>query len=221
MRDVRRMTIARDVALRLTAALALCAALAGPAAADLGCGELTPPAGLPGPYDYRNPPKQQLEFVTRFHFTPDVEALRKGASSVNIGGDISFALMIFPNHHRALVAMSRLAQKLKTPQPPGAVYPVDCYFERAVRFRPDDMMVHGILGMHLLQTGNVKDAIRELETARAALPDDANVAYNLGLAYFDARDYGKSLENAKRAYALGFPLPGLRDKLRRAGKWSD
>jgi hypothetical protein len=35
------------------------------------------------------------------------------------------------------------------------------------------------------------------------------------------KQFDKSLESAHRAYALGFPLPGLREKLKRAGKWQE
>jgi hypothetical protein len=37
--------------------------------------------------------------------------------------------------------------------------------------------------------------------------------------YFDMKDYGKAVEYAKKAYDLGFPLAGLRNKLKQAGKW--
>lgn len=41
-----------------------------------------------------------------------------------------------------------------------------------------------------------------------------------GLAYFDVGDYAQSMEHAKKAYALGVNLPGLKSKLVKAGKWS-
>jgi tetratricopeptide (TPR) repeat protein len=61
--------------------------------------------------------------------------------------------------------------------------------------------------------------VRRFKEANGLLGDDLNVHYNLGLAYFELKDYDQALEHAKRAYALGHPLPGLRDKLKRAGKW--
>ena len=196
------------------------------AVADQECGELVAPPGLPGPYDYRMAGSdaqiaKQLDYVRQFHFTPDVEALRKGATSTSIGADLHFALMVFPNHHRALLTMSKLSLKEKGRRPQGTGYPVNCYFDRALRFRPDDAAVRLIYGIHLLKLGQAKDAIRELEATREAMPEDANIQYNLGLAYFDIGDFAQSLQCAKKAYALGFPLPGLRDKLKRAGEWRD
>ena len=51
------------------------------------------------------------------------------------------------------------------------------------------------------------------------LPDDMNVQYNLGLAYFRLKDYDKALFHAQRAYARGAQLPGLERMLRNVGKW--
>ena len=44
---------------------------------------------------------------------------------------------------------------------------------------------------------------------------------DLGLAYADLKQYDKALESAHRAYGAGFPLPGLKNKLKRAGKWRE
>ena len=36
-----------------------------------------------------------------------------------LGDDISYALNVFPNHHRALIAITRLADRLRTERPPS------------------------------------------------------------------------------------------------------
>ncbi len=82
-------------------------------------------------------------------------------------------------------------------------------------------MVKVIYGHYLLKQGQKAPALEKLGAAHISESKDANVAYNLGLAYFDAGDFGKALENAHLAYKMGFPLPGLRDKLRRVGKWRE
>jgi len=52
--------------------------------------------------DYTNPSDaQKLSVVEAFHFTADVEQLRRGISD-KLGGDIGYTLEHFPNHHRAL-----------------------------------------------------------------------------------------------------------------------
>lgn len=45
----------------------------------------------------------------------------------------------------------------------------------------------------------------------------AEIRYFLGLTCLDLRDYRMALEYARSAYALGYPLPGLRNRLKAAG----
>ncbi len=200
--------------------LALCAVLMLTASAvraqNLGnCGSLE---NHFGPFDYRTSADKHA-IVERFHFTSDVEQLRRGASTYIIGGDISYVLRVFPNHHRALNAMARLSAKENTQKPRGSSYTVDCWFQRALRFRPDDMMVEMLYGLHLLRSGQTQTAIKHLEIARKSGLRDANLYYNLGLAYVQLKRYDDARESAHMAYALGFPLPGLRNQLQRAGQW--
>ncbi len=197
-------------------------ALAGPVSAQLGlppeCGTLK---NAYGPYDYRTARgTEQLQVVEAFHFDSNVENLRKGLSGT-LGGDLGYTLRAFPNHHRALMSMLRLGYQREVPKVPGAPFSVVCSLMRAEAFQPEDVMVKVIYGHHLLKQGQRAAALEKLNVADASDAKDANVAYNLALAYFDAGDFGKSLENAHEAYRLGFPLPGLRDKLKRAGKWKD
>lgn len=182
------------------------------------CGSLAHPWG---PKDYRKLTYFEKNLVENAHFTPSVELLQSGVSSAQVGGDIDYTLRAVPNHARALLSMSKLTVKEKKLRPAGASYEIGCYFERAIRFQPDDPDVRMVYGYHLLRHGDKQGAIRELEKARDIGGGGANLHYNLGLGYFEAGEPDKALEEARRAYALGFPLPGLRDKLKRAGKWVD
>ena len=49
----------------------------------------------------------------------------------------------------------------------------------------------------------------------------AQLHYNVGLLYFELKDYEKSMANARIAYEQGFNLPGLKNKLTKAGKWKE
>lgn len=181
----------------------------------LACGELR--SGY-GPYDYRTD-RNKLGIVEQYHFTPEVEALIRGKSSIHIGQDLSYTLNAFPNHHRALMSMMRYGQKLKTPQPPDADYSVECFFLRALRFRPDDIVARMMYANFLATNARVPEALRELEQVAKAAGDNFFAYYNMGLIYLDMKEYEKALAMAHKAMALGFQNPGLRDKLIAIGKW--
>lgn len=169
--------------------------------------------------DYTNPgDAQKLSVVEAFHFTADVEQLRRGISD-KLGGDIGYTLEHFPNHHRALAAMARLGLRDKTAKPVAARYSIECYFDRALRFAPGDVVVRGIYGSYLLATGRPDDALEQmLETVRLD-PSNATTHYNLGLLFVKKKDYPKARQHAREAYRLGFPLPGLKKQLVAARQW--
>lgn len=187
------------------------------------CGDLA--TGF-GPFDYRTASQEQKNLVEGAHFTSEIENLKPYVNvargmAAPIGGDIDYTLRVFPNHPRALLAMHKLALKEKKDPPEGARFPVACYFERALRFKSDDGAVRLIHGIFLIKKKNTKAAAAELDRARELIGDEPNLNYNLGLAYFDVGNYERSLEHAKQAYSYGFPLPGLRDKLKKAGRWQE
>ena len=193
-----------------------CALALGVAQAAEECGSL---ANGYGPYDYRTD-KSKLGVVETNHFTREVELLIRGKSAA-LGGDIDYTLRAFPNHHRALRSMERLGARLKTNRPHQATYTVSCYFERAIQFRPNDATVRMLYANYLVKQGHAEAALQHMKAAEEAIGDNANLHYNMGLAYLDLKDYDNALKHAHRAYQLGFPLPGLRNRLERAGKWRD
>lgn len=161
-----------------------------------------------------------LSVVETFHFGPQVEALQRGMSGT-LGGDIAYTLEHFPNHPRALAAMARLALRLKTAQAPGAAYPVECYFQRAIAFVPADGAARALFGAYLLSLKRDGDAIEQLEAALQAQPGNAAAWYNLGLARVRQKDWPAARNAAHKAYGFGFPLPGLRQQLKAAREWRE
>lgn len=171
--------------------------------------------------DYTNATDRQgLGVVEQFHFTPEVERLVRGTSGT-VADDIAYTLDHFPNHHRALAAMAKLALREKTDRPRGAKYSVECYFDRALRVRQDDARVHALFGGYLLALGEIDSALEQLREAARLEPENGTTHYNLGLLYLRKQDYARARESAQKAYALGFPLPGLKNKLVAAGQWRD
>lgn len=182
------------------------------------CGSID--RGGNGPFDYRTERGQNLKVVESFHFTPNIESLISG-NSAPLGAELDFTLRAFPNHHRALMAMVRLGEKLKSPQPPGAPHSVECYFERALRFRPDDSTARMIYATFLAKNGREPETIKQLELAATKAGDNAFTHYNIGLIYFDIKNYDQALAQAHVAYSLGFGQSALRDELKSVGKWKE
>lgn len=168
-----------------------------------------------GPFDFRVIAPGNREVVETHHFTPQVEALRAGETAP-IAGDLDYTLRAMPNHPRALMAMAKLSVKAKSDRPSGSHYPVECYFDRALRFTPDDPMPRLIYAIYLTDHKRSLDAKVQLDEAERLRGDQSNsdFDYNLGLLYYTVGDYDKSASAAKRAYALGAPLPGLQNKLK-------
>ena len=173
-----------------------------------------------GPYDYTDPSdfKLKLPIVEGAHFTSDVENLRKGKSST-IMGDLDYTLRAFPNHHRALNSMAKYLRD--NPAIASQFRTADCYFDRAMRFRPRDATVRMIYGSYLFKRGDRSAALQRYEEALAIGPESAELHYNMGLLQVELKHLDVALEHAQKAYAMGYPLQGLKHRLQRAGAWRD
>lgn len=170
-----------------------------------------------GPFDYRAD-RDKLGIVEQYHFRPEVEALIRGTSG-KLGGDLDYTLRAFPNHHRALMAVLRYGQKAKSPQPNDLPLPVECYFERALSFRPDDALARMIYSKFLASRARKTEAIAQLEIATHSAGENALSHYNAGLIYFDLGEYAKALTEAHKAMELGYSATALRDQLKGVGRW--
>lgn len=175
-----------------------------------------------GPYDYmqRFNFQRELKLVEKVHFTYEVENLIKGNTGT-LGGDLDYTLRAWPNHHRALVSLAKLSVRDKATRIKGLRWPVECYFDRAIRFNSKDAKVRSIYGGYLSHIGKTGEAIDQLEIAVNLEPDNATALYNLGLLYFKRKNYEKANDYAQQAYALDFPLPALKNKLIGVGKWRE
>lgn len=185
------------------------------------CGELVITGGY-GPFDYmdRFHLKEKLDIVEAFHFTSDMENLVLNGRGIRwLGGSLNYTLRAWPNHHRALVSLVKLSIREKSTQIPGLTWPVECYFDRAIRMNTKDAQVRSIYSAFLSHHNRNREALEQLQVAASLEPNNATILYNLGLMYFKQENYEKAGHYAEQAYALDYPLPGLRNKLIRAGKW--
>jgi tetratricopeptide (TPR) repeat protein len=184
-------------------------------AGDLGsCGNLR---NSYGPFDYRTD-RQQLVIVEAYHFNSAVEQLIRGTTGT-IGGDLDYTLRAYPNHHRALSAMSRYGEKLKDNFVPGAAFSVECYFVRAVNHRPDDPTVRMLYAVYLKGQKRLPDALKQLAYAETITADSGYTHFNIGMVYAELGDYEAALRQAHKAMALGFTRPELKARLVAAKKW--
>jgi tetratricopeptide (TPR) repeat protein len=174
-----------------------------------------------GPFDYTNYRErtEELPIVERHHFTRDVENLIKGATSEFIMHDLDYTLRACPNHHRALYAVSKY--QLRKNWRKGRYRTAECYFERAKIFKPQDGIPYLLYAIFLHKKEKYNEALQEYMLAKKLLPDSPEVSYNLGLLFVDMEDHKQALKYAKRAYELGHPLPGLKNKLKKLGEWRE
>ena len=154
----------------------------------------------------------------RNHMAPALQRMKEGSYSRIVMADLDFTLRRWPNHYAALQAL------IAYERGGGAaniLTPVSCYFQRAYRFVPEDANIFILYGIY-----NHKQ--RRYDVAESAwlfalqIDDQSMEAhYNLGLLFHRLERFSESLEHARIAYSLGYPLPGLKEKLASAGYWTE
>lgn len=182
-----------------------------------------------GPFDYRTE-RHYIEKVEVRHFTPAVENLAHGSTG-SVWSDLNYTLSAYPNHPRALRAMTKLlrlyrsGKKFTDKRTYDLFHGMDVqhsdpefYLQRAVDFAPDDPAVRLLYAIHLHKLGRLDAALKRYKEAQRLQPDNPEVHYDLGLLYFDMKKYSEARRQAKKAYDMGYPLPGLRNKLNAVGQ---
>ena len=189
----------------------------GAQSSDAECGN--PFVNGVGPYDYTDPQARshpsKIPIVEEAHFTAKVEQLIEGESDIDPAADLDYTLRAVPNHHRALNAISRY--ELKRGRIDSRWRSADCYFDRALRFSPNDPVVRMLLGMHYAIRDRHQEALEAYRIAEQRMPMAAELHYHMGLTLIELGQYDDAKAAAKKAYDNGYPLPGLRRKLEKLG----
>lgn len=166
----------------------------------------------------------RIKRVENVHFQSDMKALNLRRFPVErLTGEFVYTLRVFPNHPEALHAMSRLEKLAGGKLPQNAITPftpkisADCFFDRAVRFRPQDVHVRFMLAIHLHDRRRLSEARESYAEAEKLGLDTANFYYNYGLLLTDLKEWESARDYARKAYAAGFTFDGLRRRLERAG----
>jgi hypothetical protein len=202
------------------------------------CGHPFDSPGRFGPFDYADGARhEERQLVDGFHFTAYMQELAVngftslkptvkedvGGIDVVVGGNFDYALHAFPNHHRALYAMAVWQLRMRDKSPADLrramvglnIKPAECYFQRAIMYKPDDGLVRQAFGAFLHKAGDLRRAEEQYQAALELTPDSAELHYNAGLLYVALGNYEKAAGHAARADELGYPLQGLQRRLSR------
>lgn len=161
---------------------------------------------------YGNPNPKHLSAVERHHL-PQAREKARWKNPSYAWTDVNFILRHFPNHPDALMLAIDLSFKSND------MRHVKELFEKAVLFDPEPAAPWVIYGLFYHRHGQLSEAVKRYLEALKRDPDLAEAHYNLGLAYFKLKQYEAANQAAQKAYALGYPLPGLRRQLKRVDKW--
>ena len=140
-----------------------------------------------GPFDYRDATLQKrergtpLQLVEEAHFTEKVRTLKGGNTSQYPGGDLSYTLWAFPNHHQALLTLINYTVKYNNERPPQMSFSTECYFKRAIQWRPDDSKAHSVYGIYLFKKAKFQESITRFLEAIKLDPSNFKAHYFLGL----------------------------------------
>ena len=214
--------------LRILSATLVALTMRGSLALAQECGPVPLP-GAAGPYDYVDSKYAwNLNDISQNHWVPAQQELADKRVQYALR-ELNFLLIRVPNHYPALFELGRIEQLY-----PGVIFDPslsgskdtmffpptpECYFDRAFRYRPNDPTLRMLFGLYYHKSKHLEKALVQYQKAEAMDPESSEIQYNLGLVYFDLKDYQSSIRHAQKAYKLGYPLAGLRKKLMAAGKW--
>jgi tetratricopeptide (TPR) repeat protein len=208
--------------------LVLLTVMGPPPAMAEDCGPVPLP-GAAGPYDYVDSKfSWNLNDISQNHWVPYQREMANNRLQHALA-QLYYLLVRVPNHYPGLFELGRIAQLH-----PGVTYvpalagmnetlafpaTPECYFDRAFRYRPKDPTLRMLFGLYYHKIHKLQEAVVQYEKAEAMDPESSEIQYNMGLVYFDLKDYESAVSHAQKAYKLGYPLAGLRKKLVAAGKW--
>lgn len=186
-----------------------------------------------GPWDYYDPsssastgadPMGRIKRVENVHFKPGMRNLNTREYDIErLTSEIVYTLAVFPNHPEALISITRLEKMAggKLPQRTVDVYKPKisayCFFDRALRFRPEQPGVRFSYAIYLHQQGKYVEALDNYKLAEKSFEENPFFQYNLGLLYSDMKNWPKAIEYAERAYTGGALFPGLSQRIEKAG----
>lgn len=127
--------------------------------------------------------------------------------------DLQYMLVRWPNHPKALQMVTTIALQTK-----DSGYAIK-WFEKAVDAFPSVYQTHTLYGIFLYRIEKYGKATIQFRKAVELNPNSSETNYNLGLALVAEHKYEEANKYAQRAYTMGYPLDGLRNKLKKVNAW--
>jgi len=154
--------------------------------------------------------------LSRAQTEPDPEASRRLLERAAAETDFTFS-KTEPSHHffaQAATQMAFIHYEL------GHNAQAIKLLDEVIEAHPESAMAYNAKAVILFRRG-------EYETAEGVLVEgneqvngqSSEIHYNLGLVLIATGDTKRAAQHARQAYALGYPLPGLKQKLQRMGAW--
>ena len=137
---------------------------------------------------------------------------------MSVRGDLDYTLRASPNHHRALYAIVRHQLRFDEEIYQRGYTSAECYFQRAIVFKPRDIKVYQLYAYYLAKKGKDELVVQQYQKALAIKPK-AHLHYQLGQAYFKTKQYDDAAKHAILAIKQGYKRVDLKKKLQSIGKW--
>lgn len=154
-----------------------------------------------------------LRNVEQFHMAPCEKRFAE-LDYIRSFEECDFILRIFPNHPVALDVAARVCERWNSP-----TCMLDDVFQRAILINPKVAQTYVVRGIHYYRTHQFAKAIDDFKHALDLDPNSTNAHYDLALSYLETKQFDLANVYAQKAYALGASLPGLRERLIKAGQW--
>jgi len=136
----------------------------------------------------------------------------------SVSGNLAYTLATIPNHPKALHTVIEYSFRIKKrPRHKPLHAKPECYLQRAMEFAKRDPGPRLLFGLYLHRLEKYEQALKYYDAGIELAPNSSEGLYNRGLALFKLGRYEAALDDANRAYALGFPLRGLARMLKAKG----
>jgi len=162
---------------------------------------------------YANKGSPAIANVESFHLGPCEKRLAERDYPRTLS-ECGFILKIFPNHPTALLLTADACAQWKSPK-----CMLDDVFAQAIAINPKAPETFVVQGIYRTRTKQYDQAIQSFKYALELQPNLMNAHYNIALAYLETQQFDLANQHAQKAYSLGATLPGLRERLTKAGYW--